>query len=43
MGKLNIPANLSVIKDAPHPFLTKQIWFDQMIDLAGAHFQKTLK
>ncbi|MDA7887368.1 alpha/beta fold hydrolase [bacterium] len=43
MSELNIPANLSVIKDAPHPFLTKQTWFDQMINLADAHFKKTLK
>jgi pectinesterase len=43
MGELNIPANLSVITDAPHPFLPKQIWFDQMINLADAHFKKTLK
>ena len=43
MGELGIPTNLSIIKDAPHPFLTKQIWFDQMINLADAHFKKTLK
>ncbi len=43
MGELGIPTNLSIIKDAPHPFLTKQIWFNQMINLADAHFKKTLK
>ena len=43
MSRLNIPANLTVIKDAPHSFLTKQIWFDQLINLADAHFKKNLK
>ena len=43
MEGLDIPSNLSLIKDAPHPFLNKQIWFDQMIDLSDAHFKKTLK
>lgn len=43
MSRLTIPINLTVLKDAPHSFLTKQLWFDQMINLADAHFKKTLK
>lgn len=43
MEALGIPQNLTVIKDAPHPFLVKQIWFDQMIEVADAFFTKHLK
>ena len=36
-------ANLTVIDDAPHPFLGKQIWFNEMVETADAFFEKTLK
>jgi len=34
---------LTVVDEAPHPFLEKQIWFDEMVETAAAFFQKTLK
>ena len=43
MEKLGIRSGLTVIKDAPHPFLGKQVWFDQMIETADAFFGQTLK
>ncbi|MDV6030523.1 MAG: sulfatase-like hydrolase/transferase [Phycisphaera sp. RhM] len=43
MGELDIPSRLTVIKDAPHPFLGKQAWFDEAIDAADAFFRKRLK
>lgn len=43
MKELQIESNLTVIKDAPHPFLGKQVWFDQMVDVTDAFFQRTLK
>ncbi len=43
MEKLGIQSDLTVIKDAPHPFLGKQVWFDEMIETADAFFGKTLK
>ncbi|MBI1246662.1 alpha/beta fold hydrolase [bacterium] len=42
MQKLNIAKGLTVIKDAPHPFLGKQIWFDEAIDKADMFFKKNL-
>ncbi len=43
MSELGIDSGLTVIKDAPHPFLGKQIWFDEMADSADRFFQKHLK
>ena len=43
MEELGIPSDLTVIKDAPHPFLGKQVWFDEMIAAADAFFGRTLK
>ena len=43
MNELGIQSGLTVIKDAPHPFLNKQIWFNQMIKEADAFFERTLK
>jgi pectinesterase len=43
MGQLSIPFDLTVIKDAPHPFLGKQVWFDEMIEVADAFFGRTLR
>ncbi len=43
MGELGVPSDLTLIKDAPHPFLGKQVWFDEMIEAADAFFTKHLK
>ncbi len=43
MTKLRIPSNLTIIKDAPHPFLGKQVWFDEMTDVADRYFKRHLK
>ena len=43
MSELGIDSGLTVIKDAPHPFLGKQVWFDEMTDSADHFFQKHLK
>lgn len=43
MEQLGIQSGLTVIKDAPHPFLGNQVWFDEMIEAADAHFGRTLK
>lgn len=43
MKELGIASGLTVIEDAPHPFLGKQVWFDQMVDRADAFFSDVLK
>jgi hypothetical protein len=43
MKELDIQSGLTIIKDAPHPFLGKQVWFDQMIEAADTLFKRTLK
>jgi len=43
MRGLKIESGLTVIKDAPHPFLGKQVWFDEMVDRADSFFEATLK
>jgi pectinesterase len=43
MKELDIQSGLTIIKDAPHPFLGKQFWFDQMIEVADTLFKRTLK
>ena len=43
MEKSGIPSDLTIIKDAPHPFLGKQAWFDEMVEVADAFFTKHLK
>lgn len=40
---LDIQSGLTVIKDAPHAFLTTQMWFDEAIEVADTFFTKTLK
>ncbi|MEM7391845.1 MAG: alpha/beta fold hydrolase [Verrucomicrobiota bacterium] len=39
--ELEIVSELTVIENAPHAFLGKQIWFDTMIETADAFFRKT--
>jgi pectinesterase len=43
MEELGIPSDLTIIKDAPHPFLGKQAWFDEMVEVADAFFTEHLK
>jgi pectinesterase len=43
MNELRIPSGLTIIKDAPHPFLGKQVWFDEAIETADRFFSKHLK
>lgn len=43
MEELSMPSGLTVIKDAPHPFLGKQVWFDEMLETADTFFSGTLK
>jgi pectinesterase len=43
MEELDIQSGLTVIKDAPHPFLGKQVWFDEMVEVADEFFKQHLK
>lgn len=43
MSQFTIPTGLTVIKNAPHPFTVKQVWFDEMIEVAAPFFIKHLK
>jgi pectinesterase len=43
MEALGIQSGLTIIKDAPHPFLGKQVWFDETIETAVNFFERTLK
>ena len=43
MKQLEIPAELTIIKDAPHAFLGKQAWFDEMTETTDRFFQEALK
>lgn len=43
MDELKIPSGLTVIEGAPHPFLGKQVWFDEMLEKADAFFAEHLK
>ena len=40
---LGVNANLTVIQDAPHAFLNKQLWFDEMVETADKFFTQELK
>ncbi|MCO8121653.1 sulfatase-like hydrolase/transferase [Stieleria sp. TO1_6] len=42
MEPLGIDSNLTVIAGAPHPFLGKQVWFDEMLNVSDAFFSSTL-
>lgn len=43
LTELQIPNGLTVIKDAPHPFTVKQVWFDEAMTTAGEFFRTHLK
>ncbi|MCG6158218.1 alpha/beta fold hydrolase [Rubinisphaera margarita] len=42
MKELDIDHGLTVIPKAPHAFVGKQLWFDEMLDVAGRFFQEHL-
>lgn len=39
----NFASGLTVIEDAPHPFLGKQVWFDRMVETSDTFFKRNLK
>ena len=43
MESMFVPRGLTVIPEAPHAFLGRQLWFDQMADTADAFFAAHLK
>jgi acetyl esterase/lipase len=43
MKELGIRSDLTLLKEAPHSFLGKQVWFDEMIEVADAFFGETLE
>ncbi len=43
MEEFGMPNGLTVIKDAPHAFTVKQVWFDEMLNVAAEFFQTHLK
>jgi len=43
MTGLTIASGLTVIKNSPHPFVGKQVWFGEMVDTADACFSTILK
>jgi arylsulfatase A len=43
MSDLGVSSEIEVIEGAPHGFLNKQIWFDQMIDASVDFFDPILK
>jgi len=43
MDALGIPSGLTLIQGAPHPFLGKQVWFDEMVDVASTFFANHLR
>ena len=43
MKQHGISSGLTVIKDAPHGFIGKQIWFDQMVERADQFFEDSFR
>ncbi|QDV24795.1 Arylsulfatase [Aureliella helgolandensis] len=43
MTEFGIENGVTVLKDAPHPFTVKQIWFDEAMETAGQFFSRHLK
>lgn len=43
MDHFSIPNGLTVIQDAPHPFLARQDWFDEAIETAEQFFSEHLR
>ena len=43
MQQLSLQSDLTIIPDAPHAFIGRQVWFNQMIQRTDAFFKQTLK
>ena len=43
MQQLGLQSDLTIIPDAPHAFIGRQMWFNQMIQRSDAFFKQTLK
>ena len=43
MKQFDTSSGLTVIKDAPHGFIGKQIWFDQMVERADQFFRDSFR
>ena len=43
LDELEIETGMTLIEDAPHGFLNKQVWFDEAMETADKFFTKTLK
>ena len=43
MNQYGISSGLTVIKGAPHGFIGKQVWFDQMVDRADQFFRDSFR
>ena len=43
LDELGIPSGLTVIQDAPHGFVSRQGWFDQMVRQADQFFKKSFE
>ncbi|BCX49243.1 hypothetical protein HAHE_31510 [Haloferula helveola] len=43
MDEFEIENGLTIINGAPHPFTVRQVWFDQMMEIAVPFFDRTLK
>lgn len=43
MSELGVSSGLTLIEGAPHGFISKQIWFNQMVEEADQFFDRTLR
>lgn len=43
LKELGIKSESTVVEGAPHAFLTRQVWFDEAMEIADQFFTKTLK
>jgi hypothetical protein len=43
MNQHGISSGLTVLKDAPHGFIGKQVWFDQMVERADQFLKDSFR
>jgi hypothetical protein len=43
MKQYGISSGLTVLKDAPHGFIGKQVWFDQMVEKADQFLKDSFR
>ncbi len=43
LEEFGISSGITTIEGAPHPFLSKQVWFDHMLNAADAFFRSTFE